>query len=149
MHIACCAHLCEHTQHVCRRIHGALILQHHMWAMGCAAAVFEDTHAHACTPCRLEEVWDVLRQQMDELVPLLDGPGSVLAAYCEVHSFLAGLQARVEQAQQRARAEEVCAAAMLHACIVWGLSKVWLWLPGEAMSLSRFFCCCSSLRVCV
>ncbi|KAF5836803.1 hypothetical protein DUNSADRAFT_5382 [Dunaliella salina] len=43
---------------------------------------------------RLEEVWDALKQQMDELVPLLDGPGSVMAAYCEVHSFLSGLQAR-------------------------------------------------------
>lgn len=51
--------------------------------------------------CRLEEVWDLLQQQMDELVPLLDGPGSVLVSICATvlviiipdHAYVCKIQA--------------------------------------------------------
>jgi len=52
-------------------------------------------------------VWGALQQQVEQLVPLLEGPGTVLAAYCEVHCFLSGLRARAGAARQRGQAAEV------------------------------------------
>lgn len=59
----------------------------------------------------------MLKQQVEELIPLLDGPGSVMAAYCEVHAFLSSLRTRASHAQQRALTEEVRAKVPLVKCV--------------------------------